>query len=186
MRADTGFRGASLRGRVGWASLSSALLALAAWAGPISGQAAPSPALGFGVYWGSLCAAGECVESVNGGGVSATYVRPLGTRVEADVSTAFWYGSTREETVQRVTVYAAARVFPSTSAPVFVKAGGGLSWDVDGGGANPAGVLGVGWEIRDRLGVVVTPFIDAAFFGPPEPLPTLRLVSGGVQVAWPL
>jgi hypothetical protein len=48
-----------------------------------------------------------------------------------------------------------------------------------------AGLLGVGWDIRGWLGGTVTPFLDATFFGPPEPLPALRLVSGGVELAWP-
>jgi hypothetical protein len=153
---------------------------------PVAGQAGSTPTLGFGFYWGSLCAASECVESVNGAGGVAAYTRPWGERVEGQLSTAFWYGSTREETVRRITASVAARIYPSTSAPVFVKGGGGLSWDPDGSGADLAGLLGVGWDIRGLIGVVVTPFIDAAFFGSSDPLPTLRLISGGVQVGWPL
>ena len=155
------------------------------FAGPIAGQAGSASTVGFGFYWGSLYVASEGGESVNGAGGAVAYTRPFGERVETQLSTALWYGSTQEETVRRVTVSAAARVYPSTSAPVFVKAGGGLSWDLEGSGADLAGLLGVGWDIRGLLTAVVTPFIDAAFFGSPDPLPTLRLISGGVQVGWP-
>jgi hypothetical protein len=97
----------------------------------------------------------------------------------------FWYGSTRAQTVRRVSLVLAARFYPSRSAAAFVKGGGGVSWDLDDGPGHPAGLLGVGWDIRGWLGGTVTPFIDATFFGPPEPLPAVRLVSGGVELSWP-
>lgn len=156
------------------------------FSGPVYAQAPAAASLGPAFYWGSLCAAGECVESVNGGGASVRAVVPLASRVAGDVTAAYWYGSTRDVTVQRFSVFVAARIYPSTRAPVFVKGGGGISWEKDGGSGHLAGVLGVGWDVRDWIGADVTPFIDAAFFGPPEPLPTLRLVSAGVEIAWPL
>lgn len=185
MRARNQVLGRLPRGWTRTALMSLGLLA-GPFVGPIAGQAGSTSTVGFGFYWGALCAASECGESVNGAGGAVAYTRPFGERVETQLSTAFWYGSTREESVRRVTVSAAARVYPSTSAPLFVKAGGGLSWDLEGSGADLAGLLGVGWDIRGLLSVVVTPFIDTAFFGSPDPLPTLRLISGGVQVGWPL
>jgi hypothetical protein len=154
-------------------------------AGPVRAQSPETFTLGPAFYWGSLCAAGECVESVNGGGASVRAVLPLANRLGGDLTAAYWYGSTRDATVQRFSLFLAARFYPSTRAPVFVKGGGGISWEKDGGRGHAAGILGVGWDVREWIGAQVTPFVDAAFFGPPDPLPTLRLVSGGVELAWP-
>ncbi len=154
--------------------------------GLLEAQAPPEPRGGIGLYWGSLCAASECVTSVNGAGASLDWTRGLGTRFAAGLSAAYWYGRSRDLTVQRVTIFAAGRFYPSGKAPVFVKAGGGLSWDLDDRSTNLAGVAGVGWDLRDLIGATVTPFLEAAFFGPPDPLPNLRLVSGGVLLSWPL
>jgi hypothetical protein len=152
---------------------------------PAVAQAPSTASFGPAFYWGSLCAAGECVERVNGGGAWLRAGRPFGERVAGDFTVAYWYGSNRDLTVQRLSLYLTARFYPSTQAPVFVKGGGGVSWEKDGSSADLAGVLGVGWDVRGWIGPDVTPFVDAAFYGPPEPLPTLRLVSAGVELAWP-
>jgi hypothetical protein len=167
-------------------ALSVWLLCLLMGARPLEAQGVPGARAGGGLYWGSLCAASECVSSVNGAGASLEWAKDFGTRLGAGAAVTYWYGSTRELTVQRVTVLATGRVFPSITVPAYVRVGGGLSWDLDDPSTNLAGVLGVGWEVRGLIGATITPFLDAAFFGPPDPLPNLRLVSGGVAFSWPL
>lgn len=153
---------------------------------PVEAQGIPGSRAGFGLFWGSLCVASECVNSVNGAGGSLAWDRDLNTRVGVGAEATYWYGSTRDVTVKRATLLVTGRVYPAASVPAFVKAGGGLSWDLDDPSTNLAGVLGVGWEVRDLIGATIVPFLDAAFFGPPDPLPNLRLVSGGVAVMWPM
>lgn len=148
-------------------------------------QAPPDASLGPSFFWGSLCVAEECVEHVNGAGGAVRYGHPFGDRLTGEVGAVYWYGSRRSETVRRLSLMVSARFYPSRTAAAFVRAGGGLSWDLDEGPGHPAGLLGVGWDIRGWLGGTVTPFLDATFLGPPEPLPALRLVSGGVELAWP-
>jgi hypothetical protein len=162
-----------------------AVAVVLALASAVEAQAPGERALGPSVFWGSLCRAQGCVEGVDGAGAGVRGALPLGDWVVGEAAGIYWYGSTRSETVRRVSLFLTARFYPSRGSAAFVRAGGGLSWDLDEGPAHPAGVLGVGWDIRGWLGGTVTPFLDAALFGPPEPLPALRLVSGGVELAWP-
>ena len=154
-------------------------------ASALEAQAPQGSSFGSGLFWGFLCDADECVERIDGGGAEVRVGRSLGDRVSGDVSVVYWYGSTRDETVRRASLFVAGRFYPSRSASAFIKAGGGVSWDLDEGPGHPAGLVGVGWDIRGWLGGTVTPFLDATFFGPPDPVPTLRLVSGGVELSWP-